>query len=45
MYKSEQEINQIFSEHLDSLKISGLEYSETEIRLAWEEAIEEFRNR
>lgn len=45
MYKSEQEIDQIFAEHLDSLKISGLPFDETEIRTAWDTALEEFRQR
>lgn len=42
MYKSEQEIDQIFSEHLDSLKISGLPFDEADVLHAWGEAKAEF---
>lgn len=42
-FKSEREINDAYAEHLESLLASGIEFSETQLRMDWSEAIREFR--
>lgn len=44
MFKSVEEINKAFSEHLDSLRMSGFPFDEKGLRAEWSEAIENFNN-
>jgi hypothetical protein len=45
LFKSEDEIEKVFSEHYESLKLSGLPFNVDEIFIAWDEAVQEFRSR
>lgn len=42
-YKSEAEIDKAFSDHIESLKVSGMPYDHTGLMAAWVEAVEEFK--
>lgn len=42
MFKSIEEINNFYDEHLDSLRMSGVEFDERGVELSRQEAIEEF---
>lgn len=42
MFKSKDEINKTFQDHIDSLKMSGLPFNEDGIRHQWSQALEEF---
>jgi len=45
MFKSVQEINKVYSDHLDSLRVSGLEFSEDEVCSEWAAARADFLER
>lgn len=42
MYTSIEEIDRIYSDHLDSLEQSGMEYDEQAVYASWNEAKEQF---
>lgn len=44
MWKSEAEINKTYSDHINSMLISGLPFDEADVRASWAEEVEEFRN-
>jgi hypothetical protein len=43
MYNSVEQINKTFREHLDSLRLSGLEYDRKAVLLEWANVLKEFR--
>lgn len=42
-WKSEEEIDKAYAEHVDSLRTAGIEYDHVGLMAAWVEAIEVFR--
>lgn len=42
MYKSLAELNRTFAQHIDSLRLSGLEFDEAAVRREWAEAAKNF---
>lgn len=42
-YKSEAEIDKVFSDHIESLKISGLPFDLPGLMAQWVEAVESFK--
>lgn len=43
MYKSIAEIDHAYAQHLNSLKLSGLEFNEQEVYKAWADAVKTFK--
>ena len=43
-YKTEAEINKVYDDHLESLRLSGVEFSESAIEFERERALKNFRD-
>jgi hypothetical protein len=43
-FKSREEINKVFSEHIESLELSGLPFDAKAIGVEWSQALEFFEN-
>lgn len=41
-WKSKEEINKVFADHIDSLRVSNLPFDEDAVRHQWSQALEAF---
>lgn len=42
LYKSADEINKVYQDHIDSLRVSGFPFDEAQVLFEWDRALAEF---